>query len=78
MNDSIFKQIQELIADHFDQPVDAIKPETTFQKDLGADSLDLVEMIMTLEDTFDIQISDEEAVKIVSIEDAVKFIEETK
>lgn len=54
--------------------IEEIIPEASLMEDLGADSLTLVEMIMTMEDKFDIEIDDEEAEKIVSVQDAIDFI----
>ncbi len=48
--------------------------EASFIDDLGADSLDIVEMIMTIEDEFDVEISDEDAEKIVTVQDAINYI----
>ncbi len=53
-----------------------VKPEATFREDLEADSLDLVELIMAFEDEFNGEISDEEAQKIKSVGDAIKYIDE--
>ena len=52
-----------------------LTPETTFQQDLGADSIDVVELVMALEDQFGVQISDEDAEGIVTVSDAVHYIE---
>ena len=55
---------------------DEVKPEASFVDDLNADSLDLVELIMSLEEEFGMEISDEDAEKIRSVGDAVKYIDE--
>ena len=55
-----------------------VKPDSNFQNDLGADSLDTVELVMALEEEFDIEIPDEAAEGIATVGDAVKFIEEKK
>ena len=60
------------------EDLETIKPETTFIDDLGADSLDIVELIMALEEEFDMEIPEEEAEKITSVGDVVKYIEENK
>ncbi len=68
-------RIKEVAADKLDVEVDDISLEKSFVDDLGADSLDVVELIMGLEDEFGLEISDDEAEKIVTVEDAVKFID---
>lgn len=55
-----------------------VKPEASFTNDLGADSLDTVELIMEFEKTFEITIPDDQAEKIATVGDAIKFIEENK
>ena len=55
-----------------------VKPDSNFQNDLGADSLDTVELVMALEEAFDIEIPDEAAEGIATVGDAVKFIEDKK
>ena len=54
--------------------VDEVVPEASFVDDLGADSLDLVELIMSMEEEFDIDISDEEAEKLLTVKDAINYI----
>ena len=66
----IFKKVVEIVADKLDIDAKEITPETTFE-DLGADSLDIVELVMALEEEFDLEISDDDADKISSIGDAV-------
>ena len=57
---------------------DEVKEESKFVEDLGADSLDVVELVMALEEKFDIEIPDDQAEKIATVSDAVKFIEDNK
>lgn len=70
----VFEKIKEIIVEQLGVEESAVTLETSFQEDLEADSLDLFQIIMELEDAFDIQIEDAESIKTVS--DAVKFIEE--
>lgn len=70
-----FDKIKEILVDVLGVDEDDIKTESKFIDDLGADSLDLVELIMSLEDKFNIEISDEEAEKIVTIKDAMDYID---
>ena len=69
-----FEKLQAIIADVLNVPKDDITPETTFVDDLGADSLDIFQIIMGIEEEFDIEISNEDAEKIVSVGDAVEEI----
>ena len=69
-------KVIEIIREQLGQEKDAITDETHFINDLGADSLATVELVMELEDEFGISISDEEAEKIQTVGDAVKYIEE--
>ena len=76
MNQEIFEKIQEIVADLLDIEPDTILAESKFQADLGADSLDLVELIMEFEERFGGEISDEDAQKITTVGEAVKYVEE--
>lgn len=69
-----FEKLQDIIADVLNVQRDEIKPETTFVDDLGADSLDIFQIIMGIEEEFDIEIDNEEAEKIVTVQDAVDQI----
>ncbi|SDZ02150.1 acyl carrier protein [Proteiniborus ethanoligenes] len=71
----IFDKIKKLIAEQLDVAEEDINLESSFQEDLDADSLDVVELIMAIEDEFDIEISDEEAEKIATVKDAVEYIQ---
>lgn len=70
----IFDKIATLIADNFQLDKDKITMDTNFTKDLDADSIDLVEFIMQLEDEFGAEIPDEDAAKIITVADAVVYI----
>ncbi len=77
--DTVLEKVKEVIGEQLGiDDLETIKPETTFIDDLGADSLDIVELIMALEEEFDMEIPEEEAEKITSVGDVVKYIEENK
>ena len=69
-----FEKLQDIIADVLNVQKEEIKPETTFVDELGADSLDLFQIIMGIEEEFDIEIDNDEAEKIVTVQDAVDQI----
>ncbi|GAW79522.1 acyl carrier protein [Plasmodium gonderi] len=75
---STFDDIKQIISKQLSVEEDKIKVESNFTKDLGADSLDLVELIMALEEKFSITISDQDALKINTVQDAIDFIEKNK
>lgn len=70
-----FEKLKEIIADVLNVDPDEIMMDTTFADDLCADSLDVFQMIMGLEEAFDIEITNEEAEQIVSVQDAVEAIQ---
>ncbi|MCT7690808.1 MAG: acyl carrier protein, partial [Lactobacillus crispatus] len=71
--EEIFNKIKDMIADNFDVDKDKITEDTNFMNDLDADSIDLVEFILQLEDEFGAEIPDDEAEKIKTIGDAVSY-----
>ncbi len=71
---AILDKIREVVADKLDADPNDVVETASFVDDLGADSLDVVELIMGLEDEFGIEITDEEAEQISTVGDAVKFI----
>jgi acyl carrier protein len=75
---SIFDQVKEVIVEQLNVSPEEVKPEANFVNDLGADSLDVVEMIMALEERFGIEIPDSEAEKIQTVQDVVNYIEQHK
>ena len=72
----VFEKIKTILSEQFDVEEDAITPETNIADDLGADSLDVVDMLMSLEDEFDVEIPDEEIERIRTVSELVTFIEE--
>ena len=76
--DAIFEKVKEVIMDQLAAEDDAVKMETSFIDDLGADSLDIVELIMALEEEFDLQIHDSESEKIMTVGDVVEYIKNNK
>jgi acyl carrier protein len=73
---NIFDQVKEVIVEQLNVSPEEVKPEANFVNDLGADSLDVVEMIMALEERFGIEIPDSEAEKIQTVQDVVNYIEQ--
>ena len=71
---SIEDKVMKIIAEKLSVDMNEVVPEASFVDDLGADSLDLVELIMSMEEEFDIEIPDEEAEKLVTVKDAIDFI----
>ena len=69
-------KVKSIIAEQLGVKVEEVVPEASFIDDLGADSLDTVELVMALEEEFGIEIPDEDAEKITTVGDAVKYIEE--
>ena len=74
----ILAKVKEMVASQLGKSEDEITPESSFIDDLGADSLDLVELIMSMEDEFGLEISDEDAESIITVQDAINFIAERK
>ncbi|MCF0138022.1 MAG: acyl carrier protein [Oscillospiraceae bacterium] len=70
-----FEKVKKILAEQLDIPADSISLETHFVEDLDADSLDVVELIMSVEDTFGISIPDEDVPELVTVEKLVEYIE---
>ena len=73
-DDAIFQKVRQLIAEQLGLEEDEITPESSFLDDLGADSLDLVELIMAFEEEYELEIPDEDAERITTVADAVEYI----
>jgi acyl carrier protein len=76
MPESVEERVKKVIAEQLNVEVSAVKNESSFDDDLGADSLDKVELVMALESEFDLSIEDEAADKIKTVGDAINFIVE--
>lgn len=72
---TVIERVTKVIVDRLGVDEAEVKTEASFRDDLGADSLDVVELVMELEDEFDMEISDDDAEKIVTVGDAVSYIE---
>ncbi|WP_027189459.1 acyl carrier protein [Fundidesulfovibrio putealis] len=71
---SVVEKVKEIIVDQLGVSIDEVKPEAKFVDDLGADSLDLTELIMAMEEEFGVEIADEDAQKIVKVQDAIDYV----
>ena len=69
-----FDKVKKIVADQLSVDADTVTPQSNFANDLGADSLDTVELVMALEEEFDIEIPDEAAEKITTVQEAVDYI----
>lgn len=74
--DDIYTRVRKIVSDQLGVEDAKVTPEANFQNDLGADSLDTVELVMAFEEEFDLEIPDEDAEKIAKVSDAVDYITE--
>jgi acyl carrier protein len=73
---SIEERVKQIIVEQLDVSEEEVTPEASFIDDLGADSLDIVEMVMAMEETFDVEIPDDEADNIRTVQDAINYIQQ--
>ena len=74
----IDQRVKEIIVEQLGVKPDQVTPEAKFIEDLGADSLDTVELVMALEEEFEIEVPDEQAEKLQSVGDVIKYVEEAQ
>jgi len=72
---TVEERVKNIIVEQLDVEVDQVTPDASFVDDLGADSLDIVELVMTMEEEFDLEIPDEDAEKIKSVGDVVEYVQ---
>lgn len=72
----VFEKVAAILAEQLDVELDTIKMETSLVDDLGADSLDVVDLVMSLEDEFDVEIPDEDVENVRTVGDIVKYLED--
>lgn len=78
LGEEIFEKLKAIVVEQLGVDEESVTMEATFIDDLAADSLDIVELVMNIEEQFDLEIPDEDAEKIVTVGDVVKYIEEHK
>ncbi len=75
---ALIEEVKEVVVEQLNVNPEEVKEESKFVEDLGADSLDVVELVMALEEKFDIEIPDTDAEKIITVNDAIQYIETHK
>ena len=74
----VTEKVTKIIIDQLGVTAEEVKPAASFVEDLGADSLDLTELIMAMEEEFEVEIADDDAQKLLKVQDAISYIEEKK
>lgn len=74
----IVGKVRKMVATQLGKSEEEVSPEASFIEDLGADSLDLVELVMAMEDEFGLEVSDEDAERMITVQDAINYILERK
>ena len=77
-NSAVYEEIKQLIVERMGVDASKITPDTTFKDDLGADSLDMVELVMEMEDHFGVEVSDDDAENMLTVGKVASFIEKNK
>ena len=75
---SVEEKVKKIIVDQLGVSADEVNSDASFVEDLGADSLDLTELIMAMEEEFEVEIADDDAQKLLKVQDAISYIEEKK
>ncbi|MCB1197333.1 MAG: acyl carrier protein [Bdellovibrionota bacterium] len=75
---SLENKVKEIIAEQLNVEISELEASKSFLNDLGADSLDIVELVMAIEEEFEVEIPDEDAEKIQTVGDAIKYVEDNK
>ena len=78
MASAVEQRVKEIICEQLGVSEDQVTPQASFIEDLGADSLDIVELVMALEEEYDMEIPDEDAEKVRTVSDVVEYIENNK
>ncbi len=78
MADNIQEKVTEIIVEQLGVSADQVKPEAKMIEDLGADSLDAVELVMAIEEEFGLEVPDEEAEKLISVSDIIEHVEKAQ
>lgn len=72
--EEVFEKVRSIVSEQLDVPEEKVTEDARFQEDLGADSLDVVELVMKMEDSFDIEVPEEDAEKIQTVKEVVDYI----
>ena len=78
LEQEVVVKVKKIVANQLGKSEEEVSPEASFIEDLGADSLDLVELVMAMEDEFGLEVSDEDAERMITVQDAINYILERK